>query len=671
MKRSLRPKKRNQADVNGQNKNQPTDQTAIEQTEDENELIPVSNPVMVRALFQKLKQRDKGIISLCLIYTFFMSLYPLSGVYLPGFLIREIEQAQALGGWTGATLPPEMEPFVRNGFIILAVFFVGAGLFGFISQYLSGHSYSRISYLRMDFLRDTIHKVMTMDYRYYEDASFMDKSNRVSRATQGNETGVELVYRNLFMMPASIISIILMLVVLAGASPLLIILPIASFLLMYYALNRSDKYAFSRREERSGAGRRIYSYNQLSQDFKYGKDIRLFSLERSIFAAYRHIADQFVSVVADIAKRRFRYQLLPICSQVLMTIFILVILLNQALAGTITVASFSVYLSAYVSVNLLLDQFAQNLIRTASEARYVKEMLAFLELDLNTNSGDQLLPTGDQLTIEFENVSFAYPGTDRLVLENVNLKIADGEKLALVGINGAGKTSLVKLMTGLHHPTTGRVLINGIDTRQLQADDLFRHFSIVFQQDEALSFTVAEHVAGSLVDIDREQVTAALRRTGLLEKIEAGEGGIDQTLTKVIDPNGLMLSGGETQKLMLARAIYKDAPSIILDEPTAALDALAETKIYQDFSNLMIGKTALFISHRLASTSFCDRIVLLSGGSIAEQGTHSELMQLRGAYYEMYQIQGKYYQSSSTDEIVCTDDSIADSISGKEQAAHV
>lgn len=606
---------------------------------------PVSNRVMVSEMMKKLIYRDKGLIGMFLVYTIFTAVYPLFAVYLPGFLIRQIEVITSLGGIESGHITEALQPAMTIALAILLAYFIGAGIFGFVSQLLSGKSYSRLSYLRMDYLRDTLHKMMTMDYRYYEDARFMDKSNRINRAHQSNDTGVELVYRNLFMTPASILSIVLVLAVLGSASLWLMLLPILTFATMLFALNRADLYAFSLRDERSGTSRRLFRYNQLTQDFAYGKDIRLFSLEHSIFAAYRQMADAFVDVVQRVTRNRSRFLLLPLISQILTMVVVLMLLVRQALLGTITIASFTVYLTAYVSVTTLLDQLAQTLIRTASEARYVKDMIAFHQLDLNSNCGVYSPQPTHNLTIEFEDVSFSYPGTDKLVLEHLNLKIAAGEKFALVGINGAGKSTLVKLMTGLHHPTHGRILINGVDTREWEADALFDCFSVVFQKDEPISYTVAEHVAATLHDIDREKVEAALKRAGLWSKIETCEDGMDQMLLKVIDPDGLMLSGGETQKLMLARSIYKDAPAVVLDEPTSALDALAETKVYQDFANVMKGKTALFISHRLASTSFCDKIVLLSGGVIAESGTHDELMANRSAYYDMYVTQGKYYQS--------------------------
>lgn len=623
------------------------DEKAAKQTKELEANKTVSNRRMAGHLLTKLKYRDKGLIGLCLVYTFFTSIYPLFGIYLPGLLIREIEQAEASGLlWTASGIPAGWDGIVRNIVIILGGYFILTAVFGYIRHYITNSSYARLSYLRMDYLRDLLQKTMTMDFRYYEDAGFLDRVNRVNRATMSNDTGVELIYRNLFMLPASLISIGLMMGVLAAANLLLLIPPILFFLAVVIALNKSDTFSFSLRDETSRVNRRIYSYNELTQNFAYGKDIRLYGLESTIFSAYRQMIRQALELHERVVKHRYKMSFLPLFFQIAATVLTLVILVSRASAGIISIAQFAVYLSAYVGLTQLLDEVARTLVTTMAESRYVKEAIEFLEEDLNTHSGSRNLPEEASVSIEFENVSFAYPGSDKAVLEHLSMKIAPGEKVALVGINGAGKSTIVKLMTGLHHPTEGRVLINGVDTRDLASEQLFKCFSVVFQSESPLSLTVAEHVAGRMHDIDRDRVESVLRRVGLWEKVAEQANGIDQMLLKIIDPQGMMLSGGEEQKLMLARAAYKDAAVMVLDEPTSALDALAETKVYREFAGLMDEKSALFISHRLASTSFCDRIVLLSGGRVLEDGTHAELMAKRADYYDMFVTQGKYYQDT-------------------------
>ena len=249
----------------------------------------------------------------------------------------------------------------------------------------------------------------------------------------------------------------------------------------------------------------------------------------------------------------------------------------------------------------------------------------------------------ETLEIVFEDVAFRYPGSDKDIFRHLNLTIRPGERLAVVGINGAGKTTLVKLMMGLFDVTEGEIRINGIPIREFDRKALYGMFAPVFQDVNIVAFTVRENVAASLEDIDDRRVDSALARVGMAEAVDGLPGKTGQMLLKVIDEDGVQFSGGQNQKLSIARALYKDAQMIIMDEPTAALDPLAEEEIYRDLDGLVQGKTAVYISHRLASTRFCDHIALFGPKGLEEYGTHEELMARRGSYYEMFTVQGKYY----------------------------
>ncbi|MFY9613415.1 MAG: ABC transporter ATP-binding protein, partial [Tissierellaceae bacterium] len=283
--------------------------------------------------------------------------------------------------------------------------------------------------------------------------------------------------------------------------------------------------------------------------------------------------------------------------------------------------------------------------------RYVRDFYEFLDRNLGGSGGHRDPIENDTLDIEFKNVSFKYPKTDKYIFNNLNFKINKGEKLAIVGVNGAGKSTLVKLMTGLFDVTEGEILINGVPIKEFSKKALYSMFSVVFQDVNILAFTIAENIACSSDNLDRNRILTALDRVGLGQKIKNLPKGLDQMMLKVIEEDGVEFSGGESQKLVIARGLYKDANMVIMDEPTAALDALAEAEIYENFSELVKGKTALYISHRLASTKFCDKIILLDKEGIREYGSHDELIKKKGAYYEMFTIQGKYYnQGGSKDE---------------------
>ncbi len=254
--------------------------------------------------------------------------------------------------------------------------------------------------------------------------------------------------------------------------------------------------------------------------------------------------------------------------------------------------------------------------------------------------------------IVFEDVGFAYKKEDgtpgEKVLDHFNLTIAPGEKLALVGVNGAGKTTLVKLLCGLYQPDQGRILVNGRSRSEMESEEWYQMLSVVFQEQLVLPITIAENLSlQRREETDDERAWAALEKAGLSETFARQKLTLDTFMKKTISRKGIELSGGQQQRLMLARALYKDAPLLVLDEPTAALDPIAESEVYESYLQHSRGKTAIFISHRLASTRFSDRIILLGHGQIQEEGTHEQLMKLGGAYAHMYQVQSSYYEKEA------------------------
>ena len=242
-------------------------------------------------------------------------------------------------------------------------------------------------------------------------------------------------------------------------------------------------------------------------------------------------------------------------------------------------------------------------------------------------------------------MTFAHEGSDTNLFENISLTISEGEKVALVGMNGAGKTTLIKLLCGLYKPKSGRILVDGIDILEFNIYDYFKEISVVFQDVFPFAFTIAQNVAcDSTSNIDYKRVYEVLCLAGLKEKIDSLKDGINSVMCKDLDENGIVFSGGEMQKLMLARALYKDAGMIILDEPTAALDPLAESEMYEKYNSFVHDKTSIFISHRLSSTRFVDRILFMKDGKIIEEGSHEDLIKLNGEYAYMFDVQAHYYQ---------------------------
>jgi ABC-type multidrug transport system fused ATPase/permease subunit len=285
--------------------------------------------------------------------------------------------------------------------------------------------------------------------------------------------------------------------------------------------------------------------------------------------------------------------------------------------------------------------------RLGSSLPYVKDLREFMEKGKVSDPENpvELPDTTQPPIIEFRNVSFSYTDESK-ILDELDFTVNAGEKIALVGINGAGKTTAMKLLCGFLSPDEGEVTIYGKDTRHYRREDIYSLFSAVFQDELILPLTLAENITSNFEDA--EGIRAALERAELWEYVGDLPKGIDTYMTKAVSEDGLILSGGQNQKLFLARALYKDAPVLLLDEPTASLDPLAESAVYEQYHELTVGKTSIFISHRLASTRFCDRILLLADGKVAESGSHDELMALGGEYAKMYEIQSHYYKDQES-----------------------
>ena len=267
-----------------------------------------------------------------------------------------------------------------------------------------------------------------------------------------------------------------------------------------------------------------------------------------------------------------------------------------------------------------------------------------MDIDKDLNEICQPIPALDKFEFRFENVSFKYPGADKFALKNLNIIVKSGKKLAVVGLNGAGKTTFIKLLLRLYEPTEGHIYLNDVDISTYDRDEYYKLFSPVFQEVILFAYPLYLNVSmNTVAETDKERAIKCLEQAGMKEKVAELKNGVDTEVLKVVEDDGVDFSGGEKQKIALARALYKNAPVIVLDEPTAALDALAEAKLYQDFDKMVEGKTAIYISHRLSSTQFCDDVAMFKDAELVEYGTHESLLKAGGPYSEMFNVQAQYY----------------------------
>ncbi|MBQ8315115.1 MAG: ABC transporter ATP-binding protein, partial [Lachnospiraceae bacterium] len=384
----------------------------------------------------------------------------------------------------------------------------------------------------------------------------------------------------------------------------------------------------------------------LSENFSMAKDIKLYNLEGWLDKMMRDYQSYLIMWNKRCTLRGLFASVLAGLMTFIQNSVAYAVLIGLLLAGKITVGEFVFYFGLTGSIAGFLQGIITSVAKLNTRAEKIAYYRDFYNYPNTFNHGEGCpLPTGP-VTIELKDVHYRYDGAEKDTINGLNLTVSAGESLALVGMNGAGKTTLIKLICGLYAPTSGEILVNGKHINEYNIEEYYSMISAVFQDIKTIAFSMFEFVAS--VDLTRptarEDAIAAMKLAGIYEKIEKLPNGIDTHLMKGIHDDSVDLSGGEMQKLVLARAIYKNGSILILDEPTAALDPIAENNLYLRYRELTEGKTSIYISHRFASTRFCDRIILLEDGVIAESGTHEELMATRGKYAEMFEVQSKYYK---------------------------
>lgn len=392
---------------------------------------------------------------------------------------------------------------------------------------------------------------------------------------------------------------------------------------------------------------RIFDYylEHYLESHKAGKDIRLYKQDRLILDEIDAVGERNTAIVDDLNRGIFRNSLWILLTNFALIFYTYFYVGLKSMTGVFAVGSIVKYSGGVLqfagAFSGMMDAFSQ----LRANSGYLRDYFRFIDLPEERQEGKLQCPAeGQSCRIEVKNVSFRYPGTEEYVLRNVSFTIEPGEKVAIVGRNGSGKTTMIKLLCRLYDPTEGEILCNGVDIREYDIEAYRAMMGVVFQDFKLFSFTLGQNVA-SRVELDREKAEACLKKAGLEERLRRLEKGVDTYLYKDFDENGVEISGGEAQKIALARALYKQTPLIILDEPTAALDPVAEAEIYAKFGEIVGEKTSIFISHRLSSCRFCDRILVFADKTLVQQGRHDALLQAQdGCYAKLWNAQAQYYE---------------------------
>lgn len=431
-----------------------------------------------------------------------------------------------------------------------------------------------------------------------------------------------------------------------------ILLLVALSLVNFFSVKHAHTFEHRKQDEKAGLTNKLNYIQWTADDIRFGKDIRMYGMA-PWFIQFRDILlDTFSALQTRIKNRYFLAGAVNAVTLLIRDGIAYTYLIWCITEGRITTGDFVLYFGAVTGFSDFVGNIVNGMNDLHKASLQMDDLRAFLEEETEAEEGTGQIPRDAKITIDFEHVTFSYEKKEEPVLKDFCLHIEGGEKLALVGVNGAGKTTLVKLLCGFMKPDEGRILINGTDTRQFRREELLKLFSTVFQDIYIAPFTVAENVSMKVeAETDMDRVADCLQKAGLYGKIMEYPKGIHSSMIKETEAEeAVSLSGGQQQKLLMARALYKDAPVLILDEPTSALDPVAESETYENFHAFSKDKTAIYISHRLASTRFCDRIVLLEYGRAREVGSHDRLMEQNGEYARMYRVQSQYYQEGRGEE---------------------
>lgn len=481
---------------------------------------------------------------------------------------------------------------------------------------------------------------------------FLALGEKASAACAGNSESSEAIWTTLTDLMTSCIGFIVYLALLTNLNLWLAALVAATTAVSYFASKRINEWGYLHRSEELELTKRIEYANKTATSREFAKDIRMFGLRgwlEDLWGSTMRLYSAFC------AKRERKYiwaNIIDIVLTFLRNGIAYAFLIGITVKNGLPASQFLLYFAALSGFAQWVVEILDKLSVMHKQSLDISTIREFLDWDepFDLNGGERIaFEPNKQYEIRLDDVSFRYPKADKDTLSHINLTVHPGEKLAIVGLNGAGKTTLVKLVCGFLDPTEGRILLNGEDIRKFNRNDYYALFSAVFQEFSVLDVTVKENVAQCVDGIDETRVWQCIDKAGLTEKIRSLPKGIETHLGRRVFKDGVEFSGGQTQRLMLARALYKNAPILVLDEPTAALDPIAENDIYQKYNDMTHGRTSFFISHRLASTRFCDRIIFVDGGKIAEEGTHDELLKNGGGYAYLFEVQSKYYRSDNQD----------------------
>lgn len=498
-------------------------------------------------------------------------------------------------------------------------------------------------------------KMMQMRFYHLENPDVLDQISKAQDGLLGygnNLGGFQALINNIISILSNFLSVVGIIYIIAQINIWLIFILIGIVGLRLWNQSQIKKLNIQQWEERKRMNRENEYYSSLLTDFKYGKDIRLYACKDLLITKNKeYIEDTYqyqIKINQKFKKLTIIDNLFNMVNQLLTYGYVAYYFIQSY----ISIAQYSLYVT---SINTFISSsysIFNSFLNIRQNTKMMSEFKKFMEIDATYQEGNVKINPNDPIVLEFKDVSFAYPNTTEYVLRHINYRMEGQKKISIVGENGAGKSTFIKLLMRLYDPTEGEILLNGINIKEIPIQDYYALFSVVFQDYQLIGFNLGEQITSSDT-FDEEKVLQILSEVQFNHKMENLQKGLATSMLKYFDDQGIELSGGESQKIAIARALFKDGKILILDEPTSALDPLAEYEIYSQFHKMTQGKLTFYISHRLSSCRFCDEIMVLEHGEIVQLGHHDKLiLDEKGKYFEMFKAQAKYYQDDQVKHLL-------------------
>ena len=571
----------------------------------------------------------KRVLLFCLLTAALEILYNLAQLYIAPEILRRVESHAPLGSVLGTILF-----FTVLLFLTLSV-----------KDYIKENTlFPRVD-VRSAIIGMIGRKMNMTSFPNTLDAGFIKLREKAYLATDSNREATELIWQTVTLLLQNIGGFLVYLTILSHLDWKLLAVVIVTCVVGFLVSRYTNNWLYAHRDAEEVYYAKKRYIRDKAESVELAKDIRIFGLQNWLNDLLNQVHDAYLDFLYKVERKK---RLADITEAVLTAArngIAYVYLIRMALEENLGVPEFILYFTAVTTFTTWVMGILQQAVKLHQQSLDISCVREFLEYPEPFRfEGGVSIPKADAYELTLQDVSFRYPGAESNTISHLNLTVHPGERLAIVGLNGAGKTTLVKLLCGLFDPTEGVVLLNGQDIRAFNRREYYGLFSAVFQEFSILDVTVAENIAQTNDNIDTARLWDCIEKAGLTDTVQKLPDGLQTHVGREVYLDGVLFSGGQTQRLMLARALYKDGPILMLDEPTAALDPIAENDIYMKYNEMTRGKTSLFISHRLASTRFCDRIIFVADGNIAEEGTHEDLLALGGEYAKLFEVQSRYYR---------------------------